>query len=90
MAATKIRSNVINYRKGFVEFTPLIHDGCINIETWHVHPDIDISSLDIGDGRFPDGGVIANTELELSIEAAEQMIEALQSGISEVRASRSR
>ena len=87
MYSPKIRCNVINYRKGFVEVTPGIHSGCINLETWEAHPDVDISNRDVTDEQFPDDGIVGNTELEMSIEAAEELIEALQAAICEMQAS---
>ena len=87
MSSSKIQCNMIGYRKGFVEVTPGIHDGCINLETWETHPDVDISNMDVADQQFPDDGITGNTELEMSIEAAEKLIGALQAAICKVQAS---
>ncbi len=78
---TRLLCNEISYRKGVIEITPGIHDGCINLETWGIHPEIDIE-------RFPDDGITGNTELEMSIEMAEALIEALQAAICAVQSSR--
>ena len=85
MKTSKIRCNVVPYRKGFVEVTPGIHEGCINLETWGIRADIDISKLNVRDERLPDGCVTGNTELEMSNEAAEELIEALRAAIGKVR-----
>lgn len=68
-----------------MEIIPGIHDGCINLETWNVHPDVDISNLDLVDKQFPDNGVIGNTELELSIETAEHLIEVLKAAVHQIK-----
>ncbi|MBT2332319.1 hypothetical protein J7E49_00105 [Variovorax paradoxus] len=43
MGAKKIRFNDVCYRQGFLEVTANIHPGHINLETWEIHPDLDIS-----------------------------------------------
>jgi len=82
---SKLRCNVIHYRKGFIEVAPGIHDGCINIEAWRVHPGLDISNREIGDGSFPDNAITGNVELELSIAAAEDLIQTLTEAVAKVK-----
>ena len=74
-----IKCDSVAHRKGFVEVCDGIHSGCINLEVWNIHPDINsISRDDILNG---DGSVTANTEIELSIENAEELIVKLQNAI---------
>lgn len=85
-SAKKIKCNTIPHRKGFIEVTPNIHPGCINLEAWDVRAEIDIASLDISDEAFPDDGVTGNTEIELSVHEAEEFVHLLQQAISKVKA----
>lgn len=87
MNETKIRCNIIDYRKGYIEVTVGVHPNCVNIETWNTSPSIDINNLDIRDHEFPNGGVIANTEVELDIEAAKKLIDALNFAIQRIASS---
>lgn len=82
---SKLRCNVIPYRQGFIEVAPDIHDGCINIEAWRVHPDVDISNREIGDGSFPDNAITGNVELELNVAAAEDLIQTLTEAVAKVK-----
>lgn len=85
MMRSKLRCNVIPYRKGFIEVVPDIHDGCINIEAWQVHPDVDISNREIEDDSFPDNAVTGNVELEISVAAAEDLIQVLTEAVAKVK-----
>lgn len=84
-AHPKIRCNGVAYRQGFIEVVPGIHGQHINLETWNVHPDVDLSERAFGDVEIPENAFIANTELELSIEQAKALIEALQASIHEIQ-----
>lgn len=75
----RIRCNIIDYRKGYIEVTPGIHSGCVNIEAWNTDPNLGIENLDVGD--LPEGAVIGNTELELSLEMARALVHALNIAI---------
>lgn len=86
MSSSKIKCNAVSYRKGFLEITPNIHEGCVNLETWGVHSEVDITNLDMIDEQFPEGGIIGNTELELSVETAEGLVQALQEAIRRIQA----
>ena len=81
----KIKCNSVDYRKGYIEITPGIHEGCINIEAWDVHVDVDLSKLELSDDNFPEDGITGNTEIEMSISEAEQLIEQLQSAVAQIR-----
>jgi hypothetical protein len=81
----KIKCNNIEYRKGYIEVIPDIHENHINLETWEVHPDIDISELDLTDDAFPDDGVTGNTEIELNLKEAEELVTLLQSSIEKIK-----
>lgn len=62
-----------------------IHNGFINIETWCVHPDCDIENMDLMDDNLPNEAVIGNTEIELSIEEAKDLVSYLQIAITAAR-----
>lgn len=81
----RIKINNVNYRKGYIEVYAGIHDTFINIESWDINPDIDLSKIDISDKDFPISGIAGNTELELNIQEAEELIRQLQSAISIVK-----
>ncbi|MBT8137966.1 MAG: hypothetical protein KJO54_13200 [Gammaproteobacteria bacterium] len=81
--SNRIKCDTIGHRKGLIEITPGIHGKCINIETWSIHPDIDLSKRDIRDANFPDEGVTGNTEIELTAEQARSLIKMLQSALAE-------
>lgn len=81
MSAEKIRVNDVRYRQGFLEITANIHPGHINIETWQIHPDLDISNKQFDDEAITDGSLAANTEVELSVEQAKALIARLEAAI---------
>ncbi|MBI3771791.1 MAG: hypothetical protein HY272_03720 [Gammaproteobacteria bacterium] len=81
----RIRCNNIDYRKGFVEVESGVHVGCITLETWNVKMDLDISNLDLSDEAIPEDSVTGNTEIEMSVTEAEQLIQLLQNAIDLVR-----
>ncbi|WP_426390452.1 hypothetical protein [Variovorax sp. R-27] len=80
MGASKIRLNDVRYRQGFLEVTN-IHPGHINIETWEIHPDLDISEKQFDDKAITDECVVANTEIELSVEQAKALVASLEAAI---------
>ena len=84
MLPQTIRCNSIAYRKGLVEVSR-VHDGCVNLESWSVRSEAEISGVDIRDERIGDDDVTGNVELELNIEAAERLIAALQAAVDELR-----
>ena len=85
MTPLKFRCDTIDYRKGFIEITPGIHGGCVNLECWQIQNDLDISGMDLLDQRISDEAITANVELELSLETAEAIVTALQNAIHAVR-----
>jgi hypothetical protein len=80
-----ITCRAVAYRQGFIEVTPGVHPGCVNVETWQARPDIDLGTTDRGDANFPADGIEANTELELTVADAERLVAALQQAIAEMR-----
>lgn len=77
----KIKCNSVNYRKGYIEVSGDIHEGCINIETWNIHPDSDISGSVFD--QLSDKAFLANTEIELSVDNAKELLKLLQEAITE-------
>ncbi len=82
---SQIKCDGVNYRKGFIEVSTQIHDKHINIETWNIQPDVNISKNQIAVGQFNNDDVIGNTEIELSVEQAEILIKKLTEGINTIR-----
>lgn len=85
MASVRLKVNCVPYRKGFIEVSTGIHDNCINLETWDIEPGVDISNLDFDSANLADNAFQGNTELELDIATAEDLVEALQKAIATVR-----
>jgi len=81
MSKNLIKCNSIEYRKGYIEVRGDIHIECVNVEAWNIHPDIDISGIDLGDDSMPEEAVTANTEIELSIKNAEELVQQLVEAI---------
>jgi hypothetical protein len=81
-----IKCNTIEYRKGFIEVRADIHEGNINVEVWNIHPGVNITNVSLGDYSLKNESVIANTEIELSITNAEDLILQLQKAIDASRA----
>ncbi|MFT4929960.1 MAG: hypothetical protein ACI8WB_006095 [Phenylobacterium sp.] len=79
MTRNLIKCNSINYRQGYIEVLGNIHDGCINIETTQVHPDV--TNLDSNTISLADEDITASTEVELSINEAEILVEQLLTAI---------
>ena len=77
----KIKCNNVKYRQGYLEITPNIHDGLINIESWDIDPKVDITPLDISSEDFPCEAICGNTELELSLDDARELVRALEAAI---------
>ena len=84
--STKIKCNVVSYRKGFIEVIPEIHPGCINIETWEIQSEINLEGIDFGDGQLPDSAFSANTEIEMGLPEAKQLVALLISAIEKIEA----
>jgi hypothetical protein len=73
----RIQCDAVPYRQGTIEVLSRVHEGCVNLETWNVSADTDLSSFELGDGSRAAGSVLANTELELRPSEARQLAEAL-------------
>jgi len=82
----KIKCNAISYRKGFIEVIPEIHQGCINIETWEIHSEFDLDGIDLVDSQLPDSAFVANTEIEMGIPEAKQLVTVLLKAIEQIEA----
>lgn len=80
----KIKCHTINYRQGYIEVRAGIHDECINIETWEIDAAINLKERDINDHLFPESGIVANTEIELSIDNAKALIKQLEKAIQQL------
>lgn len=82
MLNKKIKCTGIQYRQEFIDIQTNIHDGFINIETWMVSPSVNLEkSHDIADANIKDTDIIGNTELEISISQARQLINLLQQAV---------
>jgi hypothetical protein len=71
----------IPYRQGWIEVATGIHEGYINLETWNITPDVDISPPSINLLHLEDGHVNGNTEIELSLELAKELVVTLKRAI---------
>jgi len=69
----RVRCDAVKYRQGFIEVIGQIHPGLVNVETWQVRPQADISGLDVESDRLTDADFVANTELELTPEQAKSL-----------------
>jgi len=76
----RLKCDTIPYRKGFVEVVSQIHEGCVNLETFHIHVDTDLKGV-AWLGELADSGVVGNCELELTFEEARQLAETLLAAI---------
>tara|TARA_R110000764_G_scaffold97406_6_gene181658 strand:+ start:37 stop:309 length:273 start_codon:yes stop_codon:yes gene_type:complete len=85
MKKDRIKFNSVSYRQGFIEVIGGIHDGCVNIETTQIHPDRDITNIDLELSSLRDEDFIANTEVELSLAEAESLVQQLQAAIKLVK-----
>lgn len=81
----KLKCSGVPYRQGFIEVIPNIHKGYINIETWMIHPDHDLTGREFGDVVGADDAVMKSTELELTMDAATALIQLLQTAIDKVK-----
>ncbi|MEQ8211265.1 MAG: hypothetical protein RH917_15670 [Lacipirellulaceae bacterium] len=78
----RLKCNSVPYRQGFIEVTPSIHDGHINIETWNIKPEASLDNVSwVDDRSVPDADVLANIELELTAGEAERLAGAILAAI---------
>lgn len=85
MSRNLIKCNFIKYRKGYIEVLGSIHKGCVNLEVWNIHPNIDITEIDLGDKSMTDDAVTANAEIELTTKEAETLVQQLTEAIKVAR-----
>ena len=83
MKSVRVKAHGISYRQGWMEVAQ-VHPGFVNIEAWHVHPDVDISPADVHLNDITDEDVPGNTELELSVDEARRFAAALLEAIEDV------
>jgi hypothetical protein len=62
----RIRCDAVEYRKGFIEVLDNIHQGLVNVETWQVGVDVDISAMRVDASDWQEHQIQSNTELELT------------------------
>ena len=80
----RINCNNISYRKGYIEVVADVHEGLINMESWNIHSEVNITERMLGEYDFPIDGVVGNTELELSVNEAKLLIKRLEFAIKQV------
>lgn len=81
MQLPKIYCKSVPYRSGFVEFRPNVHAGHVNIEVWNLHPEHDRRAGDITDECICEADVTSNTEVELEITQAKELVRLLSVAI---------
>ena len=75
----------VPYRQGFIEVTPTIHEGHVNIETWNVDPRVDLDGVHwVTTSALPDDKVLSNTEVELTIADAKKLVTAINDAIDRI------
>jgi len=78
---TQIKCDAVQYRQGFIEVAN-IHGGCVNLEVWNVHPDKSIAAAAlVASASISDTDVVANTEIELSVAQAKELVRQLELAI---------
>ncbi len=73
----RVRCDAVKYRQGFIEVVGQIHPGLVNVETWQVSMEADLSGLNVESDRLTDADFVANTELELTPAQARALAAAL-------------
>jgi hypothetical protein len=73
----RMRCGAVKYRQGFIEVIGPIHPGLINVETWQVSVEADLTGIDVESDRLTDADFVANTELELTPAQARSLAAAL-------------
>jgi hypothetical protein len=82
----RARCDAVKYRQGFIEVIGQIHPGLVNVETWQVSVETDISGLDLESDGLTDDDFVANTELELTPAQARSLAAALMAAADAVEA----
>ena len=73
----RVRCDAVKYRQGFIEVIGQMHPGLVNVETWQVSVDADITGLYPESDGLTDDNFVANTELELTPAQARSLAAAL-------------
>lgn len=77
----QIKCDAVQYRQGFVQVTN-IHGGLVNLEVWNVHPDKSIATAAlVASASISDADIVANTEIELSVAQAKELVRQLELAI---------
>ncbi|RQP21164.1 hypothetical protein [Piscinibacter terrae] len=74
----------VQYRQGFLEVMPGIHEGHINLEAWNVSPSVSPLPDSVTSHLIQDKDVVSNVELELSVAQARVLVGLLESAIRDV------
>lgn len=74
----------IQYRQGFLEVVPGIHEGHINLEAWNVSPSVSPLPSSVTSNLIQDKDVVSNVELELSVSQARVLVGLLEQAIRDV------
>jgi hypothetical protein len=73
----RVRCDAVKYRQGFIDVIGQIHPGLVNVESWQVSVEADISGLEVESDGLTDPDFVANTELELTPAQARSLAAAL-------------
>ena len=79
MKSMTVQCSGVSYRQGWIEVTPHIHVGYVNLEAWSLVPEVDPHRENIA-GVF-DSDVTGNVEVELTIAQSTQPISSLRGAI---------
>lgn len=82
----RVRCDKVKYRQGFIEVVAQIHPGLVNLETWQVSVEVDITGLHQESDELTDDDFEANTELELTPAQARSLAAALVAAADAVEA----
>lgn len=81
----RLKCSGVPYRQGFIEVTPAIHEGYVNIETWDINPSVDLESLHwVSLVDLADDDVSSNTEVEMTIVNAKKLATAINDAIDRI------
>jgi len=84
----RVRCDAVKYRQGFIEVVGQIHPGLVNVETWQVSVEANITGLYPESDGLSDDDFEANTELELTPAQARSLAVALMAAADAVEGKR--
>ena len=84
MESRRVKCSGVPYRQGWIEVAPNIHAAYVNIESWSVVQDVDMSLPSTALTSLSDAAVTGNVEVELTIAQAKELLAALQVAIKAV------